>query len=74
MKNPPRITDNDDGVITVTVGKTEVRVYAYTDDNGRRIKMQRAREYVEGWIDGQGKIISRIDNLMKAIQSGEKWP
>jgi hypothetical protein len=33
--------------------------------------MQRARDYVQGYVDATEKFISRIDNLMKRIKSGE---
>lgn len=49
----PRVTDNDRDEITVTIGGRELRGYSYTSDAERRAKMLAAREYVEGWHDGQ---------------------
>ena len=48
----PRVIDNDDGEITVTLDGTELRGWIYADDNTRRQKMLMARDYVEGWCDG----------------------
>jgi len=47
----PRVTDNDDGEITVTSNGVELRGWSYADDNVRRQKMLMARDYVEGWCD-----------------------
>jgi hypothetical protein len=52
-KQEPRLTDNDDGEISVTIGGKEVRGWSYKDDAERRAKMFAAREYVEGWHDGR---------------------
>jgi hypothetical protein len=49
----PRVTDNDDGEITVSMGGRELRGWIYSDDAERRTKMLAAREYVEGWCDGR---------------------
>jgi hypothetical protein len=47
----PRVTDNDDGEITITLNGTELRGWVYVNDTERRAKMLMAREYVEGWCD-----------------------
>jgi hypothetical protein len=47
----PRVTDNDDGEISVTFNGSELRGWSYKDDTERRTKMLCAREYVEGWCD-----------------------
>lgn len=49
----PRVTDNDQGEISVTLNEKEIRGWSYKDDSERRAKMLAAREYVEGWCDGR---------------------
>lgn len=49
----PRLTDNDHGEISVTLGGQEIRGWSYSSDAERRTKMFAAREYVEGWCDGR---------------------
>lgn len=51
MPNNPRLTDNDQGEISVTFGGKELRGWSYSNDAERRQKMLLAREYVEGWCD-----------------------
>lgn len=48
----PRLTDNDEGEITVTLDGKELRGWSYENDDQRRRKMVQAHEYVEGWHDG----------------------
>lgn len=52
-----RVTDNDQGEITVSLDGKELRGWSYADDNERRIKMVFAREYVEGWCDGRDALV-----------------
>lgn len=49
----PRVTDNDNGEISVTLDDKELRGWSYKDDSERRAKMLAAREYVEGWCDAR---------------------
>jgi len=49
---PPRLTDNDEGEITVSFNERELRSWSYGDDNTRRVKIHLAHEYIEGWHDG----------------------
>lgn len=49
----PRVTDDDKDTITVTHMGKEVRSWHYDNDSQRRTKMQQAREYIEGFCDGQ---------------------
>lgn len=49
----PRVRDNDQGEITVTLAERELRGWSYKDDPERRQKMLMAREYVEGYCDGR---------------------
>lgn len=51
--NNPRVTDNDQGEITVSLDGEELRGWSYENDDQRRAKMLQAREYVEGWCDGR---------------------
>lgn len=46
----PKITDNDQGTISATVRGKEVRAWSYKDDAERRVKMQMAHEFAEGWF------------------------
>lgn len=45
----PRIIDNDAGEISATVGSKQIRGWSYKDDAERRVKMQMAHEFAEGW-------------------------
>jgi hypothetical protein len=49
----PRVVDDDHGIITVRFNGQELRGWCYDNDGERRYKMALAREYVEGWGDGQ---------------------
>ncbi len=49
----PKVTDHDNGEITINLGDHELRGYSYKDDAERRIKMRIAWEYIEGWCDGK---------------------
>jgi hypothetical protein len=49
----PRVTDNDQGDITVTLAGVELRCWSYASESERRQKMLMAREYVEGYCDGR---------------------
>lgn len=49
----PRVTDNDEGQITVTLDGRELRSWIYDTDERRRDRMVLAREYVEGWCDAR---------------------
>ena len=49
----PRVIDNDKDEITVNLDGRELRGWSYANDAERRHKMVQAREYVEGWCDGQ---------------------
>jgi hypothetical protein len=60
----PRVTDNDDGEIIVSMRDKEVRCWSYASDGERRQKMLLAREYVEGWCDG------RDDQLVPSAHRG----
>jgi hypothetical protein len=47
-----RLSDNDHGMINMTLRDKEIRSWSYASDDERRIKMLVAREYIEGWCDG----------------------
>jgi hypothetical protein len=48
----PRVVDNDRDEITVTLNGTELRGWSYKTESERKLKIGKAREYVEGWCDG----------------------
>jgi len=50
-----RVKDNDKDEITVISGDTEIRGWSYADERERRIKIFAAREFVEGWYQGDGR-------------------
>jgi hypothetical protein len=50
-----RVKDNDKDEITVMDGDKEVRGWSYEDELQRRIKIGFAREFVEGWHQGDGR-------------------
>lgn len=50
-----RVKDNDKDEITVMSGDTQVRGWSYADERERRIKIFAAREFVEGWYQGDGR-------------------
>jgi outer membrane receptor for ferric coprogen and ferric-rhodotorulic acid len=46
----PRVTDNDKDEITVSLNGREIRGWSYATDDERRLKMQMAHEFAEGWF------------------------
>jgi hypothetical protein len=56
----PRVTDNDNGEIAVTINGCELRGWSYKNDAERRMKMLAAREYIEGWHDGVSAVVSSV--------------
>lgn len=62
MTRCPRVTDNDNGEIRVTLDGQELRGWSYRGDDERRAKMVQAREYVEGWCDGRAGFFLEIKN------------
>lgn len=63
----PRVTDNDKGEISVTLGGKELRGWSYANDDERRTKMLCAREYIEGWSEGLERMKSSIDTRMNDV-------
>ena len=61
MMENPRVTDNDNGEITVTLAGRELRGWSYKDDPERRTKMLAAHEYAEGWHNALARMKERID-------------
>lgn len=49
----PTVVDNNKNEITVSLSGKELRGWSYASDAERRQKMLQAREYVEGYCDGQ---------------------
>ena len=50
-----RVKDNDRAEITVMDGDKEVRGWSYANYQERHVKMLCAREFVEGWYQGDGR-------------------
>lgn len=48
-----RIADDNQGAIAIMIGDSTIRGWSYANDEERRRKLHMAREYVEGWYDGQ---------------------
>jgi hypothetical protein len=68
----PTVVDDDNGTITVQILGEEIRGWSYSNDDERRVKMQRARDYVEGWCDASEKIFSIFKRLLnKGVSEGE---
>jgi len=49
----PKIIDNDRDEITAELDGKEIRGWAYDNDDERRVKMAKAREFAEGWYQCQ---------------------
>jgi len=60
----PTIVDDDEGIISVVLRGCELSGWCYDNDDERRVKMQRAHAYVEGWCDAVEKIYSGFDSLL----------
>ena len=58
----PRVIDNDRDEISVSLNGKELRGWNYASDDERRQKMLMAREYVEGYCDGNRKAIRKRGN------------
>jgi hypothetical protein len=52
----PRVTDNDKDEITVTLDGRELRGWSYANDDERRLKMQMAHEFAEGWFQAEARL------------------
>lgn len=66
----PRVTDNDQGEITVSLNGKELRGWSYVSDIERRQKLLMAHEYVEGWCDSQtecGDLRSQLDEANEKL-------
>lgn len=61
----PRVTDNDNGEINVSIDGKELRGWSYSNDDERRQKMVQAHEYVEGWCDSR----EATDALVKEFEA-----
>ena len=48
----PRVTDNGRGAVIVAFDGRQIRMWTYQSHDARRKKMMYAREYIEGWIEG----------------------
>jgi len=48
----PKVFDNDRGAVLAMLNGCSIRGWSYQNDEERRLKTRLAREYVEGWCDG----------------------
>lgn len=56
----PKVVDHDRDEITVEVNGVEIRSWSYATADERRVKMQQAHEFVEGYWHGQGQPLKRV--------------
>lgn len=50
-----KVKDNGKDEVAVMDGEKEVRGWSYADEHERRIKIGFAREFIEGWYQGDGR-------------------
>jgi len=62
----PRITDDDNGSITIAYKREVLREWSYQTDDDRRRRMMYAREYLEGWCDCRDRFVSALTTLTTA--------
>lgn len=72
-KTNPRVTDNDNGEINVSLDDKELRGWSYKDDAERRTKMIAAREYVEGWCDASQRLSAELEAVYRTIKYGFEY-
>jgi len=60
----PRLTDNDEGEITVTLDGVELRGWSYANRDEQCLKMKMAREFCEGWHEGFSSGLDRAKAAM----------
>lgn len=60
-----RVKDNNEGEIAVMNGDKEVRGWSYTSDIERRVKMLCARDFVEGYYQGDGR--PELEEICKVL-------
>jgi len=63
----PRVIDNDQGEISVSLNGHEIRGWSYKSDDERRAKMLCAREYVEGWCEALAHVKSTADHRLNNV-------
>ena len=49
----PKVIDDDKSEIRAEVNGHSVRSWEYHDDAGRRLRMQKAHEFAEGWYQAE---------------------
>ena len=64
MPNFPRLIDDDEGEITVTVNGVEIRGWSYTNRDEQYLKIRMAREFCEGWHTGFAAALDRAKEVM----------
>ena len=65
----PRVKDNDHEEITVTLGDKLLRSYSYENEAERRIKIGKAREFVEGWFQCREACAGEADKIAVAARA-----
>ena len=55
----PRVTDNGRGAVIVTLEGRQIRLWTYQAHESRRKKMMYAREFIEGWIEGNQRSLRK---------------
>ncbi len=69
--NFPRLIDNDEGEITVTINGYEIRGWSYADRDEHILKMRMAREFCEGWHIGFGSALDHAREVF-AVAMGDE--
>lgn len=71
--NFPRLIDNDEGEITVTINDVEVRGWSYKDRDEQCLKIRMAREFCEGWHTGfDAGLVRAKEVFVETLDAREK--
>lgn len=57
----PRIVDNDRDEITAMLNGMEIRGWSYENEAERRVKIQMAHEFAEGWYQAVKSQLANLD-------------
>lgn len=63
----PKIVDDDKGEISAMLYGKQLRGWFYKNDAERRLKMQMAHEFAEGWFVARERLKEKIDLRLNAI-------
>lgn len=64
----PKIIDNDRDEITAEFGGKEIRGWSYKDRDEQMAKMKMAREFVEGYDQGQRALLNALLSLNPELE------